>query len=45
MITSNNTNKKLGWDLFSLGLTAFGGLGIEILYVSLLEPLLYGAQS
>ena len=45
MMTSNNTNKKLGWDLFSLGLTAFGGLGIEILYVSLLEPLLYGAQS
>lgn len=38
-------NKKLGWDMFGLGLTAFGGLGMEILYAFFLEPLLYGAQA
>lgn len=36
-------NKKVtGWDFFWLGMTAFGGLGLEVLYAYLLEPLLYG---
>ncbi|MCM1182292.1 MAG: hypothetical protein NC337_02830 [Roseburia sp.] len=32
-----------GWNYFSLALTAFGGLGMELLYAFLLEPHLYGA--
>ncbi len=32
-----------GWDYFSLALTAFGGLGIEVLYAFWLEPMIYGA--
>lgn len=35
-------SKTNGWDYFSLGLYAFGGLGIEVVYAYLLEPLLYG---
>ncbi len=34
--------KITGWDFFSLGMIAFGGLGIEVLYAFLLEPMLYG---
>lgn len=33
-----------GGDYFSLGLIAFGGLGVEALYAYLLEPVLYGAS-
>ena len=37
-------NKAItGGDYFSLGLIAFGGLGMEVLYAYLLEPVLYGA--
>ena len=32
-----------GWDYLSLGLCAFAGLGMEVLYAYLLEPVLYGA--
>lgn len=35
--------KVTGWDYFSLGMLAFGGLGLEVLYASVLEPMLYGA--
>ena len=31
------------WDYFSLGLTAFGGLGMEAVYAYFLEPFVYGA--
>lgn len=31
------------WDYFSLGLTAFGGLGMEVVYAYFLEPFVYGA--
>ena len=31
-----------GWDYLSLGLCAFAGLGMEVLYAYLLEPVLYG---
>lgn len=37
------TNKRLGWEFLSLALTAFAGLGIEVLYAYLLEPKIYGA--
>lgn len=37
-------NKKMGWNFLNLAVTAFGGLGIELLYAFMLEPLLYGAQ-
>ena len=38
-----NTEKKItGMDYFGLGLYAFGGLGMEVLYAYLLEPILYG---
>lgn len=37
-------NKKMGWNFLGLAVTAFGGLGIEVLYAFLLEPLLFGAQ-
>lgn len=36
------TTKVTGGDYFSLGLLAFGGLGIEVLYAYFLEPMLYG---
>jgi len=35
--------KVKGGDYFSLGTLAFGGLGLEVLYASVLEPMLYGA--
>ena len=38
------TDKKRGWGLLSLGLDAFAGLGLEVVYAFLLEPLLYGAS-
>lgn len=34
--------KKLGAQYFSLALSAFGGLGLEMLYAYLLEPAIYG---
>ena len=34
--------KVTGWDYFSLGMLAFAGLGLEVLYAYLLEPILYG---
>lgn len=36
--------KTTGWDYLSLALLAFGGLGMEVLYAFLLEPIIYGAQ-
>ena len=38
------TDKKRGWGLLSLGLDAFAGLGLEVVYAFLLEPLLSGAS-
>lgn len=35
--------KITGMDYLGLGLYAFGGLGMEVLYAYLLEPVLYGA--
>lgn len=38
-----NAEKKIkGMDYLGLGLYAFGGLGMEVLYAYLLEPMLYG---
>ncbi len=38
-------NKKItGFDFLSLGLSAFGGLGLEALYAYLIEPALYKSQ-
>ncbi len=37
-------NKKMGWNFLKLAITAFGGLGIELLYAFFLEPFLFGAQ-
>lgn len=38
-----NTDKQItGMDYLGLGLYAFGGLGMEVLYAYLLEPALYG---
>ncbi len=34
--------KARGWDYFLLALIAFGGLGMEVLYMSFLEPGLFG---
>lgn len=34
--------KVTGWDYFSLGMAAFAGLGLEVLYAFLLEPMIYG---
>lgn len=34
--------KRLGWEYLLLALTAFGGLGIEVLYAYFLEPFIYG---
>jgi hypothetical protein len=36
--------KKRGFDYLLLSLTAFGGLGLEVLYAYVLEPLIYGKQ-
>lgn len=36
--------KVTGWDYFSLGMLAFGGLGLEALYAYVLEPILYKVQ-
>lgn len=35
--------KITGWSFMDLAITAFAGLGIEVLYAFLLEPFLYGA--
>ncbi len=39
----NRKEKVTGGDYLSLGLYAFAGLGMEVLYAYLLEPVLYGA--
>ena len=39
----NKKEKITGGDYLSLGLYAFAGLGMEVLYAYLLEPVLYGA--
>lgn len=39
------TEKKItGWSYMDLAITAFAGLGIEVLYAFFLEPFLYGAS-
>ena len=38
----NKKEKITGGDYLSLGLCAFAGLGMEVLYAYLLEPVLYG---
>lgn len=38
------SRKKRGFEFLLLSLTAFGGLGLEVLYAYWLEPLLYGKQ-
>lgn len=38
------SQKKRGFDYLLLSLTAFGGLGIEMLYAYLIEPMIYGKQ-
>lgn len=41
--TGNKAEKKItGWSYMELALTAFAGLGIEVLYAFLIEPFLYG---
>lgn len=35
--------KVTGWDFFSLGMLAFAGLGLEMIYAYVLEPMIYGA--
>ena len=43
--TTKTTEKTAkGFDFLTLALLAFGGLGMEVLYAYLLEPLLYGAE-
>ena len=37
-------NRITGGDYLSLGLYAFMGLGMEVLYAYLLEPVLYGVS-
>ena len=37
-------NKKMGWNFLSRAVTAFGGLGIEMLYAFIMEPVLFGAE-
>lgn len=44
MKVEKTERKARGWNYLSLALTAFGGLGIEVLYAYLLEPMIYGAQ-
>ncbi|MBD5521916.1 MAG: hypothetical protein HDR03_11985 [Lachnospiraceae bacterium] len=39
----NRKEKITGGDYLALGLYAFAGLGMEVLYAYLLEPVLYGA--
>lgn len=39
-----NIQKVTGFNYFSLALYAFGGLGIEVIYAYLLEPVIYGAN-
>ena len=39
----NRKEKIMGGDYLALGLYAFAGLGMEVLYAYLLEPVLYGA--
>ena len=34
-----------GWEFFCLALYAFGGLGLELVLASGIEPLLYGGPS
>ena len=42
-VIENNAEKKIkGMDYLGLGVYAFGGLGMEVLYAYLLEPMLYG---
>lgn len=44
----NNKNKVKeikGWDFISYGLLAFGGLGMEVLYMYCLAPLVYGPSN
>lgn len=36
--------KASGFDYLMLAFLAFGGLGIEVLYALLIEPMIYGAQ-
>ena len=42
--TEKGKKKITGMDYLGLGLYAFGGLGMEVVYAYLLEPVLYGAQ-
>lgn len=42
-MTEKGKTKITGMDYLGLGLYAFGGLGMEVLYAYLLEPVLYGA--
>ena len=41
---NENESEKKGFDYLLLSLTAFGGLGIEMLYAYLIEPMIYGKQ-
>ena len=40
----NKTENIKGGDYLSLGLCAFAGLGMEVIYAYMLEPVLYGAS-
>lgn len=42
MTTNKILDKEAGWNYLLLALVAFGGLGIEMLYAFLLEPLIWG---
>ena len=42
-MSEKGKTKITGMDYLGLGLYAFGGLGMEVLYAYLLEPVLYGA--
>lgn len=39
-----NEKKVTGWSYMELALTAFGGLGLEVIYAFVIEPFLYGAS-
>ncbi len=43
-MTGENVKKVKGMDYIWLALTAFGGLGLEMLYAYWLEPMIYGCQ-
>ncbi len=43
IVKSELQTRTTGGAYFSLAITAFGGLGIEVLYAFFLEPYLYGA--